>query len=102
MRPLEWPIVVLDAADAAVWRMGEGLVGCGVRFGRETMDEGFEKGRGFLLAGFWASTAAVGLGSDSAAAADLELIVEAPLDWTGFLVGGSFGFGLAESSAMVF
>lgn len=52
IRPLEWPMVVLDAADAALWRMGDGLVGGGVRLGREGMSEGLEKGGGFLLLGF--------------------------------------------------
>lgn len=95
-------MVVLDAADAAVWRIGEGLVGCGVRLGRERMDEGLEEGSEGFPVGFWTGTATVGLGCDSAAAADFEFIVEGPLEGTAFFIGGSFGFGLVESSAMVF
>lgn len=95
-------MVVLEAADAAVWRMGEGLVGCGVRLGRDRMDEDLEKGREGLLADFRAATAAVRLVCDRAATADLELSVEAPLEEIGFCAARFFGFGLVESSAIVF
>lgn len=35
LRPLEKPIVVLETARAALWRIGEGLVGAGVFLGRD-------------------------------------------------------------------
>lgn len=39
-RPFEWPIVVLELAEAAVWRIRDGFVGWGVDFfGRENIND---------------------------------------------------------------
>ena len=88
-RPLEYPIVVFEAAVAAAWRIEEGFVGAGVGFGREVRDvlkRGFAGGLLGFDVGFGRGTAC--LGWDRAAAADLDLMVEGPVVEAGFFVLG--------------
>lgn len=81
-RPAERPIVVLEARAAAVWRIGEGLVGGGVCLREEIWENGR---RGFVVVvmvgwilGF--GTVVEDLGWERREAADFEVRVEGPLN----------------------
>lgn len=98
MRPLECPMVVLDVAVEAVWRMVEGFVGGGVALGRERSEEVLGNGRDVFGGGLGAVIPVVGFGRDRATAADLDVTVDGPLE-TGFFLGDLCG---VDKAAMVF
>lgn len=78
-RPLEWPMVVLERAEAAVWRMGEGLVACECFFERGSPTVGFAGGAAEEVADGFALSKCVGcLGCERAVAADFDVKVEGP------------------------
>lgn len=94
--------MVLDVAVEAVWRMAEGLVGGGVFLVREgRMDRGFGNEMDDLVSGFWVGRGAAGFWRERAAAADLDVRVDGPLE-TGFLAWRFCGFGLVDKAAMLF
>ena len=65
------------------------------------MEEGLGKGSDGLVCGFWVGRGAVGFCRESAAAADLDVRVDGPLEM-GFLAGTFRGFGLVDKAAIVF
>lgn len=94
-RPAERPIVVFEASVAAVWRMGEGLVGGGVCLREEMLEKGM---RGLVVGGLEVGFGMVleGLAWERAEAADLEVRVEGP-----FVRGAFFATGLLEGGFVV-
>ena len=95
--------MVLEVADEAAWRMGEGLVGCGVRFGRDSMEAGLMKEREVLGGSFGWESMVDRVGWERTAAADLDISVDGPFDNAGFLtMGWVCGLGVADRAARVF